>query len=77
MQASLEFSIIAKKEHIRDEYEETFSQWIHAIVKYSRDTQVKNAAIQLETSGYTEDTDDSKFVIVLHTCMYMFEYNIT
>ena len=53
--ASQEFGLIMERQDVRERFDEDYMKWARAIIKYSKETQVKNSAIQLMVSVYSED----------------------
>ena len=44
-----------ERQDVRERFDEDYMKWARAVIKYSKETQVKNSAIQLVVSGYSED----------------------
>jgi len=55
LQATQEFGLIIERQNVRERFDEDYMKWARAVIKYSKETQVKNSAIQLVVSGYSED----------------------
>ena len=60
-QATQEFGLIIDRPNVREHFDEDFMKWAVAVIKYSKETQVKNSAIQMVVSQYSEDTSAGKF----------------
>ena len=60
-QATQEFGLITDRPNVREHFDEDFMKWAVAVIKYSNKTQVKNSAIQMVASQYSEDTSAGKF----------------
>ena len=44
-----------ERQDVRERFDEDYMKWARPIIKYSKETQVKNSAIQLMVSVYSED----------------------
>ena len=60
MQASVEFALSCQQEDIRDIFEGRFPRWAHAVCGYSKATQIRSSALQLETETYSDEMNDGK-----------------
>lgn len=46
---------------MREQFDEDFMKWAVAVIKYSKETQMKNSAIQMVVSQHSEDSSAGKF----------------
>lgn len=60
-QATQEFGLIIDRPNVREQFDEDFMKWAVAVIKYSKETQVKNSAIQMVVSQHSEDSSAGKF----------------
>ena len=55
MQCAQDFALLTQNEKIRDQFAEEFVKWSHSIIRYSKDTQQRMAAIRAEIEVYSDN----------------------
>ena len=73
LQAATEFALSCQQEDIRDIFDDRFFRWAHAVCGYSKATQIRSSALQLETEAYSDEINDGKYQLHMqgYTCIYI------
>lgn len=48
---------MVQTEECREQFEENLLKWAHSIITYSKETQLRNSAVQTAVAKYAEDSD--------------------